>query len=147
MISQQFPLNGTLIIMTWWSMDVSLIDNENIKLWILRKHRTMWLSQRTMWFSQYQGSNHEHVHYCDTATLFHELFLCACSAPSHYLNQYWNIVNWTFRNKLQWNFNRNLNIFIHEIAFENAVCKMASILSRPRSINVRDRLESPQSSA
>ena len=54
------------------------------------------------------------------------------SAPSHYLNQCWTIVNWTFRNKLQWNFNRNSNIYIQEIAFENVVCKMASILSRPQ---------------
>ena len=40
--------------------------------------------------------------------------LSAWTAPSHYLNQCWNIVNWTFRNKLQWNFNRNSNIFIKE---------------------------------
>ena len=33
---------------------------------------------------------------------------------SHYLNQCWNIVNWTLRNKFQWNFNRNSNIFIYE---------------------------------
>ena len=37
------------------------------------------------------------------------------------------IVNWTIGNKLQWTFNRNLNIFIQENAFENVVCKMASI--------------------
>ena len=58
----------------------------------------------------------------------------AWSAPSHYLNQCWNIVNWTLRNKLQWNFNRNSNIFIQN-AFENAVCEMASIWSRPQWVN------------
>ena len=31
------------------------------------------------------------------------------SAPSHYLNQWWVIVNWTFRNRLQWNFNQIQN--------------------------------------
>ena len=55
-------------------------------------------------------------------------------APSHYLNQCWNIVNWTLGNKLQWNLNRNLNIFIEENAFEN-VWKMAAILSRPQCVN------------
>ena len=50
-------------------------------------------------------------------------------SPSHYLNQCWNIVNWTLRNKLQLNWNPN--IFVQENAFEN-VCKMASILSRPQ---------------
>ena len=55
------------------------------------------------------------------------------SAPSHYLNQHWNIVNWTLRNKLQWNFNRNSNIFIQENAFES-VCEMAAILSRPQCV-------------
>ena len=29
---------------------------------------------------------------------------------SHYLNQCWNIVNWTLRNKLKWDFNWNSNI-------------------------------------
>ena len=59
-------------------------------------------------------------------------WLVTCSAPSHYLNQCWNIVNWTFSNKLQWNFNQNSTIFIQDIVFKNVVCKMASILSRPQ---------------
>ena len=51
---------------------------------------------------------------------------CHWTAPSHYLNQWWSIVNWTFRNKPQWNFNRNSNIFIQENALENVVCDLAS---------------------
>ena len=41
--------------------------------------------------------------------------------------QCWNIVNWTLGNKHQWHFNRNLNIFIQENAFEYVVCEMVSI--------------------
>ena len=59
----------------------------------------------------------------------------AWSAPSHYLNQRWNNVNWTLGNKLQWNLNRNLTIFIQENAFENVVWKMVAILSRPQCVN------------
>ena len=40
------------------------------------------------------------------------------SPPSHYLNQCWCIVNYTLRNKFQWNFNRNSNIIIQEKVFE-----------------------------
>ena len=47
--------------------------------------------------------------------------------PSHYLNQLWNVVNWTPRNELQWNFNKNSYIFIEENAFENVVWKMTAI--------------------
>ena len=36
----------------------------------------------------------------------------AWPAPSHYLYQCWNIVNWTLGNKLHWNLNRNLYIFV-----------------------------------
>ena len=36
--------------------------------------------------------------------------------------------------KLQWNFNRNSNIFIQENAFESVVCEMAAILSRPQCV-------------
>ena len=50
--------------------------------------------------------------------------------PSHYLNQCWDIVNWTLRNMLQWNLNRNSNMFIEEYAFENIIWKMAVILSQ-----------------
>ena len=48
-------------------------------------------------------------------------------APSHYLNQFWVIANWTLGNKFQWNFNKNS--LCH--AFENTVCKMAAILLWP----------------
>ena len=50
----------------------------------------------------------------------------------HYLNQCWNIVNWTPRNKLQWNINQNSYIFIQENPFENVVWKMTAILSQPQ---------------
>ena len=51
-------------------------------------------------------------------------------APSHFLNQCCVIINWTLGNKLQWIFNQNTKIFIHENASENIVCELAAILSR-----------------
>ena len=45
---------------------------------------------------------------------------------------------WTPRNKLEWNFNRNSDIFIQESAFECIVCEMAAILSRPQCVNACD---------
>ena len=57
-------------------------------------------------------------------------WLVAWPALSHYLNQCWNIVNWTPVHEIQWNLNPNSNIFIQENAFENVVWKMAAILSR-----------------
>ena len=56
-------------------------------------------------------------------------WLVAYSTPNHYLNQSWHIVNWTLGNKLQWNFNRNSNVFIEENAFEDVVGEMAAIFS------------------
>ena len=52
------------------------------------------------------------------------------------LNQCWDIINWTLRNKLQWNFNRNNHTFIQENVFESVVCEMAAIFSRPQYINM-----------
>ena len=51
-------------------------------------------------------------------------------------NQWWNIVNWTLMNKLQWNFKRNSYIFIQEKTFENVVCEMAAILSRHHCVKI-----------
>ena len=56
------------------------------------------------------------------------------SQPNHYLNQCWNIVNWTLTNKLQWNVNRNSYIFIQENVSKNVVCKMADMLSQPQCV-------------
>ena len=55
--------------------------------------------------------------------------------PSHDLNQCWNSGNSTLRNKLQWSFNKNSNIFIQANALESVVCEMAAILSRPQCVN------------
>ena len=57
------------------------------------------------------------------------LWLVSCMAQSHYLNQCWNIVNWTLGNKFQWNFNLTSNIVIQENAFEYGVCKIVALLS------------------
>ena len=57
-------------------------------------------------------------------------WLVAWPAPSHYLNQCWNIVNSNLRYKLQWNHKQNSFIFTQENAFENVVCEMVNILSR-----------------
>ena len=64
------------------------------------------------------------------------LWLVAWLAPSHYLNQCWNIVNLNLRNKFRWNLKRNSCIFVKENAFENVVYEMAFILSRPQCVNI-----------
>ena len=62
-------------------------------------------------------------------------WIVAYSPPSHQLNQCCVIVNWTLRNKLQWNFNQNTKLLIYENASENIVCEMAAILSSERWVN------------
>ena len=57
------------------------------------------------------------------------------SAPSHYLNHCWLIVNLTIKNKFQRDLNPTSNIFIQENVSENIVCEMAAILSRGRWVN------------
>ena len=57
---------------------------------------------------------------------------CRLDGAKPFLNQCQNIVYLTLRNKLQWNFSRNSNIFFQKNALENAVCIIASISSRPQ---------------
>ena len=45
-------------------------------------------------------------------------------------------------NKLQWNFNRNSNIFIQENAFESVISEMAAILSRPHCVKANKHTSS-----
>ena len=58
-----------------------------------------------------------------------KIMACRLLGVSRYLNQCWVVVNWTFRNKLQWYFNQKSKLFIHENISENVVCEMAVILS------------------
>ena len=52
---------------------------------------------------------------------------------SHYLNQWWPVVYWTLKNKLQSNF--NLELYIQQNVFENVVTKMSTILFKPQCVN------------
>ena len=61
--------------------------------------------------------------------------IMACRLVSAYLNQWWDIVNVTRRNKIHWNINRTSYIFIQENLFEYIVCEMSDILSRPQCVN------------
>ena len=84
------------------------------------------------------------IHIC-FSKLCHHWFTSwfgAWPAPNHYLNQCCNIVNGAIGNKIQWNLNENLYIFVQENAFENVVWKMASILSRPQCVKSASRLMS-----
>ena len=58
------------------------------------------------------------------------------------MNQCWVTINWILRNRLQWNFNQNTKLFVHENESEKIVCKMVAILSRGRWVknkaNLRD---------
>ena len=77
------------------------------------------------------------LHICVSELSQHwfRLWLVAFSSPSNYINQCWFIVNCTLKNKLQWNFNQNTQLIIHENASENIVCEMVAILSRGRWVN------------
>ena len=50
-------------------------------------------------------------------------------------NAFWNIVNFTLSNKLQWNFNQNSHTYNQQNPFENVVWEMVAILSQPQYVN------------
>ena len=63
-------------------------------------------------------------------------WLVSYSAPSHDLNQCCVIIKWTLRKHLQWNFHQNIQLFIHEKAYENIFCEMVAILPMGRWVNL-----------
>ena len=67
-------------------------------------------ASQSLWVSSLRPSD---AYMCqETNQWWFRQWLVALPAPSHCLNHFWGIVNWTLRNILQWNFNRNWNIFI-----------------------------------
>ena len=51
--------------------------------------------------------------------------------------QCWNIVNWTHRNKLQWNFYRIQTFLFKKMHLFVSFVKTAAILSRPQCVNFK----------
>ena len=75
------------------------------------------------------------MHICVSKQGSSSLQIMACPTPGHYLKQCWNVVNWTLRNKFQWNFDQDHTFSLKENAFENVVWKMVTILSLPQCVN------------
>ena len=76
-----------------------------------------------------------HIYVSDLGQHWFRLWLVACPAPSHYLNQCCLLVNWILGNELQLTVKFELKKekqkpFIHENAFETVICEMVAILSR-----------------
>ena len=129
---------------------VHFVDNKSSLLWVMAYHRTgdKSLPNSMMTYftnhavanrSQYVNSLRPSDAYMRQKANHHCLrwWLVAWSAPSHYLNQWWNIVNANLPNTFQWNRKQNSYIFIQENAFQNVVRKMAAILSRPQCVKHR----------
>ena len=62
-------------------------------------------------------------------------WLFTWTAPSHYLNQCWNIVNWALANKFQRNFHRNFIIFNLKNASEIVVWQNGGHFVRGKWVN------------
>ena len=75
-----------------------------------------------------------HIYVSEIAQHWFRQWLGASSAPSHYLNQCWLVVNWTPGNKFRWNSNRNSIIFIQKMHLKLSSAKMVAILSRGRGL-------------
>ena len=63
--------------------------------------------------------------------------LLSWPAPCHNLKQCLIIVNWTLRNKFQWNAIWNSYSFIQENRFKDIIWKVVAILSRPQFVNFK----------
>ena len=57
------------------------------------------------------------------------------SAPGHYLNQCWLIVNYTSTSKFQWNFDQFQTFSFRKIELEYGVCNMTTTLFRLRCVS------------
>ena len=126
-----------LIINIYWNALLLLADILD-QIWQLRINYNSW---RDPWFRSVtcrelyhltQRSLLTHIYVNESGQHWFRQWLVACTAPSHYPNQSWFIVNWFFIDKLQWNFNQNTKPFIHENASENIVCENAAFLFRGR---------------
>ena len=64
-----------------------------------------------------------------------QIMVCCLPVPSHNLNQWWLIVDWTLKNKLQWDLNQSTTHFIQENELENAICLQNAICVCPNELS------------
>ena len=77
------------------------------------------------------------MHMCVSTTNQH------CSAPSHYLNQSWHVVNWLSGNIFQWNITWKSKTFIQGTTLENIYCQSGGHCGRSQCVLplMRSRME------
>ena len=85
-------------VVTFRELNIALVQIELLIKMILIMLLTHWSQVTHMRIIKHHWSRH---------------WLVAWTAPSHFMKQCWNIVNWTLINKFQWH-NRNSLIFIQE---------------------------------
>ena len=104
-----------------------------------------WMKQIGNYLRKKWGHLLLELHICmsESGQYWFRWWLVTYSVPSHYLHQFWFIVNWELGNKFQLNFNPNSYIFIQENAFENVICKIVAIWSRWRWIKHTHASHSP----
>ena len=64
------------------------------------------------------------------------LWLVACSAPSHYLNQCWFVINLAITYKLEWNLKESTNISFKKMHLKMSSAKCQPFLFWPHCIKV-----------
>ena len=79
-----------------------------------------------------------HIYVSESGEYWFRKWLVAYSAPGHYLNQCWVILNWTLENKLQWNCNKDTKLFVHENVYENYRLRNGGHLVQGWWVNTRN---------
>ena len=74
------------------------------------------------------------IHVNDLGTHWLRQSLVACSAPSHYLNQFWYIINWTIRDTFQWKFNQCTKTLIKKMHLKMALAKFPPFCLRDNGL-------------
>ena len=113
-LSHHFQLY--LCVIWWWECvwyDLNVCDMMMRMCDMMMRMCVIWLLRMyVIWWTGCGGSiilslNHKgrvrHICISKPGQHWFRLWLVACSAPSHYLKQWWLIVNWIIGNKFQWN--------------------------------------------
>ena len=127
--------NEALIMWSTWFFDqitrlclcgrLSNIDHRYPSVWLKKLHRHFTILKKCQYNDPFYALQVSRISVSFNALLKGHI-------KSYLTVIGWVIVNWTRRNKLQWNFNQNRKLFIHKNASGNIVCEKAAILSRGR---------------
>ena len=106
------------------------LDQNESKIWFKMCIDLLWCLKKIQHVNSLRP-NDTYMRQCTIPSLV-KIMACCLVGTKRYLNQFWNIINWTLKTSVK--FLSKLKNFVDKFVFEIVVCEMVAILPQPQYV-------------